>query len=139
MLAWQGGDERAFEALVHEFSGPVYSLLTRFLGQHPGREDMVQDVFLRVVRSRERYEPRARFTTWLYRIVYNLAVNETQRGRHHLSLTGTGEDGEETSHDVVDERAEAPSGRLERESVVCLLYTSPSPRDRQKSRMPSSA
>lgn len=117
MLAWQAGDERAFEALVAEFSGQVYALLTRFLGSHPGREDLVQEAFLRVVRSRDRYEPRARFTTWLYRIVYNLAVNETQRGRSLTSLSGDG-DGEGAPPEVRDERAEDPSDPLEREGIV---------------------
>ena len=87
MLAWQAGDESAFDQIVDLYSGRVYSLLTRFLGHHPSREDFVQEVFLRVVRARDRYEPSARFTTWLYRIVFNLSVNETERAarRHHLS------------------------------------------------------
>lgn len=81
MLAWQGGDEEAFERLVEEYSPRVYALLTRFLGRRSVREDMVQEVFLRVIRSRERYQPTARFSTWLYRIATNLALNELKRPR----------------------------------------------------------
>lgn len=124
MARWAAGDESAFETLVHEHSGPVYALLTRFLGPHPGREDMVQEVFMRVVRSRDRYEPRARFTTWLYRIVFNLCVNETERSgrRRHLSLDRMGGEGEDESRlDVVDERQEAPIEALDRDDRVQLV------------------
>ena len=121
MLAWQGGDERAFERLVEAYSGQVYALLTRFLGRHPGREDLAQEVFLRVVRSRDRYQPTARFTTWLYRIVFNLAVNETQRaaGREPLSIDRPALRGEgEGPREVTDATAVDPSAGLERDDVV---------------------
>ena len=121
MLAWRDGDDSAFERLVEAYSGQVYALLTRFLGRHPGREDFVPEVFLRVVRSRERYEPRARFTTWLYRIVFNLAVNETQRGagKDALSLdTPLGRDEEGGPRDIPDEAAPDPAEGLERGDVV---------------------
>lgn len=129
MLAWQGGDEGAFERLVAEFSGPVWSLLTRFLGQREGREDLVQDVFLRVVRARDRYTPTARFTTWLYRIVFNLAVNETERSREVLSLDGDrGSDAGgayarngPSALDPEDERCAAPHADLERADLVAAV------------------
>ena len=81
MLAYQAGDEGAFDRIVEAYSAQVFALLTRFLGQRPGREDLVQDVFLRVVRARDRYEPTARFSTWLYRIAYRhcLKVAESRR------------------------------------------------------------
>jgi DNA-directed RNA polymerase specialized sigma24 family protein len=77
MLAWRAGDETAFERLVERYSAQVWALLTRFLGRHPGREDMVQEVSescVHAATSREPVSPR------LYRIVFNLCVNETQRG-----------------------------------------------------------
>jgi len=123
MQAWQAGDEGAFERLVEAYSGAVWTLLTRFLGPREGREDLVQEVFLRVVRARDRYAPTARFTTWLYRIVFNLAVNETQRSRGRLALGDAlsapssrgriGSDG-----DAVDDRAPAPDAGLERADLV---------------------
>jgi RNA polymerase sigma-70 factor (ECF subfamily) len=122
MVAWQGGDESAFERLVAEYSGPVFGLLTRFLGTHPGREDMVQDVFLRVVRAKDRYEPTARFTTWLYRIAYNMAVNETQRrgGRKPASLSGSGDEGM-APPDPVDEKVDMPLDALQRGDTVSAV------------------
>lgn len=120
MLAWQGGDEGAFDELVSQYSGRVYSLLTRFLGHHPSREDFVQEVFLRVVRARDRYEPTAKFTTWLYRIVFNLSVNETQRasGRYPLSLDQPNGDGEPGRIEIEDTRDPDPTAAMQSSDVI---------------------
>ena len=121
MLAYQAGSEPAFDRLVEAYSGTVYRLLTRFLGPAPEREDLVQEVFLRVIRARERYRPTARFTTWLYRIVFNLAVNRTQRRRPELSLEDPGgerEGAEREGAEREDADAPDPSRGLEREDVV---------------------
>jgi len=120
MLAFQSGDESAFDRLVAEYSGPVYGLLTRFLGTSPLREDLVQEVFLRVLRARDRYQPSARFSTFLYRIVFNLCANELERGsRSAGSLEQlSGGDGEEGARALPDEEAAEPWEDLEREDVV---------------------
>ena len=122
MLAYQAGDESAFDRLVVAYSPQVFALLTRFLGLRANREDLVQDVFLRVVRARDRYEPTARFSTWLYRIVFHLSINETQRAGGRELQAHDGPAGEERSgdpfDDVGDERASQPSEGLERDDVV---------------------
>ena len=123
MRAWQAGDETAFDRLVESYSPQVYALLTRFLGQRGNREDLVQEVFLRVVRSRERYEPTARFSTFLFRIAYNISVNETQRGiareAGRVELEGGGaRAGGDAFAEFEDEREAAPGSGLERDDVV---------------------
>lgn len=120
MLAYQAGDEAAFDRLVERYSSLVYALLARFLGGRSGREDLVQEVFLRVIRSRARYQPTARFSTWLYRIVFNLSVNETQRGAPEgLSLDRPlGEGGELDLRHLAQADVEDPSAGLERDDVV---------------------
>jgi RNA polymerase sigma-70 factor (ECF subfamily) len=119
MLAWQAGDETAFDRLVELTSGQVYALLTRFLGPHPAREDLTQEVFLRVVRSKERYVATARFTTWLYRIVFNIAVNHTQRRPPKAtSLDGARDDDEGVVPQVQDEGVADPGDGLARQDVV---------------------
>ena len=123
MLAWRGGDESSFDRLVELHTPRVWALLTRFLGPHPGREDMVQEVFLRVIRARDRYEPTARFSTWLYRIVFNLCVNETQRAPVRPRSLDEGPLGDPFSEggslgEPRDEREDAPGEALEREDVV---------------------
>jgi len=123
MLAYQAGDESAFDQIVEEYSSMVWSLLTRFLGQRGVREDLVQDAFLRVIRARERYQPTARFSTWLYRIVYNLAVNETQRRRTHASLDQPfgNEDDASSLGDSQESTTDGPTAELERGEVVSAV------------------
>jgi RNA polymerase sigma-70 factor (ECF subfamily) len=121
MLDYQAGDEAAFERLVEQYSGRVWSLLTRFLGPSSKREDMVQEVFLRVIRVRERYRPTARFSTFLYRITFNLCVNETEKlsERRRVSLeTSFGDEDGSRALQLADPSAPAPSAGLERDDVV---------------------
>ncbi len=117
MLAYQSGDERGFDRLVEHYSGRVWALLTRFLGPVSSREDLVQEVFLRVIRSRSRYEPSARFSTWLYRIAFNVCVNERERrlGRGPLF---EGEPGVPQGADWEDPRGLDPPAELERSDAV---------------------
>lgn len=126
MLAYQAGDERAFDRLVEKYSGQLYALFTRFLGPTPEREDLVQEVFLRIVRNREHYEPTARFSTFLYRIAFNLAVNRTERegSRNVRSIDRPDDDDEDVPPgDLVDTRVAAPSQALERDDVVGAVRT----------------
>jgi RNA polymerase sigma-70 factor (ECF subfamily) len=121
MLAWKAGDEAAFDRLVERYSPQVYALLTRFLGPRDNREDLVQEVFLRLLRNRDRYEPSARFSTFLYRIVFNLAVNHTQRviQREEGSLHNRrSDDAGGLLAELADERVSLPSESLEQDDVV---------------------
>jgi len=115
MMRYQQGEEAAFERLVEGYSPRVYALLTRFLGPSENREDLLQEVFLRVIRARATYRPEARFSTWLYRIVFNLCVNESERRKPSRSLDQGDGDFQETWE---DESAPAPVEGLEREDVV---------------------
>ncbi|HTF91100.1 MAG TPA: RNA polymerase sigma factor [Planctomycetota bacterium] len=118
MLAFQAGSEPAFDRLVEAYSGQVYALFTRFLGQVPEREDLVQEVFLRVLRSRERYTPTARFSTYLYRVAFNLAVNHTERDKNLRSRDEGELDDEDPSHRTPANDDGDPARKLETEDVV---------------------
>jgi RNA polymerase sigma-70 factor (ECF subfamily) len=118
MLRYQRGEERAFDLLVQGYSARIFALLTRFLGPVEGREDLLQEVFLRVIRARDDYRPEARFTTWLYRIVFNLCANERERRRPAGSLDQEREDLGETR---ADERLAPPAEALERGDVVAAV------------------
>lgn len=120
MLAWQQGDETAFDRIVERYSGQVFALLTRFLGPVAQREDLVQEVFLRLIRARDRYQPSARFSTWLYRIVFNLAANEREKARlrNNVSLDAMDPTGEGSSYEPEDTEALLPSEALERDDAV---------------------
>ncbi|MBZ5685019.1 MAG: sigma-70 family RNA polymerase sigma factor [Acidobacteriia bacterium] len=82
MLRVKAGDQSAFEYLVQKYRRPMVSFMYRMARNSAAAEDLAQEVFLRVYRSRETYEASAKFTTWLYRIATNLAVNHARDTRH---------------------------------------------------------
>jgi RNA polymerase sigma-70 factor (ECF subfamily) len=82
MLAFREGDAAAFDALFRRWAGPLLRFLERMVRDSGVAEELTQEVFLRVHRARDRYAPEARFSTWLYRIATNLALNELRRPRH---------------------------------------------------------
>jgi RNA polymerase sigma-70 factor, ECF subfamily len=82
MLRVKTGDQSAFEYLVQKYRRPMISFMYRMARNTAAAEDLAQEVFLRVYRSRENYEASAKFTTWLYRIATNLAVNHARDTRH---------------------------------------------------------
>ncbi|MCI0570372.1 MAG: RNA polymerase sigma factor [Myxococcaceae bacterium] len=94
MLAFQKGDARAFEALVRRHRQAVFQFVLRFTGQRARAEDVLQETWLRVVRGAADYEPRARFTTWLYTLARNLCVDsarkESYRQADSLDAPATG-------------------------------------------------
>src|SRR5215472_784381 len=75
MLRVREGDETSFALLLERHRGPVVSFLYRMVQDRAISEELAQEVFLRVYRSRETYEPTAKFTTWLFRIATHLALN----------------------------------------------------------------
>jgi RNA polymerase sigma-70 factor, ECF subfamily len=110
MLDFQDGDRAAFEQLVERNTRKVHALVYRFLGDPDAVQDITQEVFLRVYRTAQRYEPRAKFSTWLYRIVANLCFNvlrSRKRGRP-VSLDLTGADDGETYHRNLPDEKHAP-------------------------------
>jgi RNA polymerase sigma-70 factor (ECF subfamily) len=82
MLRVKTGDQSAFDYLVQKYRRPLVSFMYRMARNTAAAEDLAQEVFLRVYRSRANYEASAKFTTWLYRIATNLAVNHARDTRH---------------------------------------------------------
>src|SRR6202453_4091534 len=82
MLRVKAGDQSAFDFLVQKYRRPLVSFMYRMARHTAAAEDLAQEVFLRVYRSRQSYEASAKFTTWLYRIATNLAVNHARDTRH---------------------------------------------------------
>jgi len=82
MLRVKAGDQPAFNYLVQKYRRPLVGFMYRMARNAAVAEDLAQEVFLRVYRSRESYEASAKFTTWLYRIATNLAVNHARDTRH---------------------------------------------------------
>lgn len=88
MLKVREGDGTSFELLLHRHRTAVVNHLYRAVHNRAIAEELAQDVFVRVYRSRERYEPTAKFTTWLFRITTNVALNWRRDTRRQMAELG---------------------------------------------------
>jgi RNA polymerase sigma-70 factor (ECF subfamily) len=82
MARIRDGDMEAFRLLVEAHQSRVINTISKLLGSDAEAEDLAQQVFIRVWRSAARYQPTAKFTTWLFRITRNLVFNELRRRKH---------------------------------------------------------
>ena len=124
MLQVKAGDDSAFEYLVQKYRRPMVSFMFRMAHSNAAAEDLAQEVFLRVYRSREGYEASAKFTTWLYRIATNLAVNHARDTRHErpentVSLDEPDEDSGRTL-DLPDRSPSAEDNLVQRERLAAI-------------------
>ncbi len=89
MLAFRAGQDAALSELYRRWAGPLLRYLERVVRERAIAEELTQESFIRVLHARERYRPEARFSTWLFHIGRNLALNEldlAQRRKPHLSI-----------------------------------------------------
>jgi RNA polymerase sigma-70 factor (ECF subfamily) len=82
MLDVKAGDDASFNLLLQKYRTPLINFLYRMVRDSATAEDLAQEVFLRVYRARKQYSPSAKFTTWLFRIATNLALNSVRDNRH---------------------------------------------------------
>lgn len=82
MLDVKAGDSASFDLLLRKYRSPLVGFLYRMVRDAATAEDLAQEVFLRVYRARKRYSPSAKFTTWLFRIATNLALNSVRDNRY---------------------------------------------------------
>jgi RNA polymerase sigma-70 factor (ECF subfamily) len=124
MLRVAKGDDAAFDYLVEKFRRPIVSFMYRTTHNQATAEELAQEVFLRVYRSRESYEASAKFTTWLYRIATNLAVNNARDTKHERAenQVSIDEPDEEsgTTMDVADTRMTVEQQMLRNERLVAI-------------------
>ena len=159
----KAGSEEAYAWLIGEFQQPVYGLVYRIVNDPADAADTTQDVFLKVFRGMKQFHGESSLKTWIYRIALHEAANRRRWWFRHKARetsiepvesdgAGAGENAmqvaltdhadspfDHVAHHEVQRRVEEELQKLAEPYRTCLLYTSPSPRDRQKSRMPSSA
>ena len=80
MLRVREGDEAAFRRLFERFAAPLVGFVDRFFHNRAVSEEVVQEVFLKVYRARKKYQPKSKFTTWLYTIATRASLNELRKG-----------------------------------------------------------
>jgi RNA polymerase sigma-70 factor (ECF subfamily) len=124
MLRVAKGDDAAFNYLIEKFRRPIISFMYRTTHNQATAEELAQEVFLRVYRSRESYEASAKFTTWLYRIATNLAVNNArdtkhERAENQISLDEPDEESGSTM-DVADTRITVEQQMLREERLAAI-------------------
>lgn len=95
------GDFDAFEQLIQIHQHSVLGTVAKMLGNPSDAEDIAQQVFIRVWKSASRYEPQARFTTWLFTIARNLVFNEVRRRRRKPTVSV--QEREETTHRTLED------------------------------------
>ena len=119
------GHMEALGELVKRYQQDMLSLALRVMGSPDKAPDIVQEAFLRVHRSAKRYRPEARFTTWMYRIVVNLCMDEMRKTRPVLELTH--DPPQETKPDRLEQEErvlqvrQAIADLPERQRVVLIL------------------
>jgi RNA polymerase sigma-70 factor (ECF subfamily) len=129
MLGVKAGDDTSFELLLQRYRTPLVNFLYRMVRDPATAEDLAQEVFLRVYRARRKYSPSAKFTTWLFRIATNVALNALRDSRHRQRDVSLDEPGDEdrSALDVPDGQPSAvermvASGRaaLIRRAILAL-------------------
>jgi len=105
------GDILAFEMLVKRYRDPVSNFIFKYMGDRFGAEDIAQEVFLRVYRAASEFEPRGKVSTWIFKIAYNLSLNEVLRRSRFCPTTDIDDHGFELA-------APNDTGRKELEEEV---------------------
>lgn len=112
MLRVRAGDKSSFALLLERHRVPVVHFLYRMVQQQAVAEELAQEVFLRVYRSRESYQPTAKFTTWLFRIATHLALNWIRDGKGERGQESLDEEISEGNPRQVADRAPSIEQRL---------------------------
>jgi RNA polymerase sigma-70 factor (ECF subfamily) len=122
MLEAKQGSQEAFRRLVDLYTPRVFGYFIRQVRNRAEAEDLTQEVFLRVYRFRDRYEPRASFATWVFHITQNVARNalRTRRRRPCVPLDLDGEQGQVSEILLADDDC-SPSMPVEREELAGVV------------------
>lgn len=136
MLRVKAGDDSAFDFLVQKYRRPIINFMYRMAHNAGTAEDLAQEVFLRVYRSRASYEASAKFTTWLYRIATNLGMNYIRDTRHERpeNVTNLDEPDEETGQapDLADKTPNVEEEIMRRERLKAIRQKVEALPERQK-------
>jgi len=118
----QDDDQEAFAELQERYAPRIFGYFCRQLRDRSEAEDLTQEVFLRLYRSRERYQPRARFTTWIFHIAQNVARNalRSRRRRPCVHLDPAAPASREML-DVLSDQADPPSRPMERDELAGVV------------------
>lgn len=116
MAAYQQGDVSAFAELVARHERPLWGFLLRLVKNRATAEDLLQETFMRVVKSAPDWRPSAKFSTWLYTIARNLCIDHARAARHRNALSLDAGDERDSSPDL-HERLPGSDGGAEQRAL----------------------
>ena len=112
MLSVREGDAQAFQELVERYQGRLVTVLEHLVGNRDQAEDLAQEVFLRVYRARQTYQPGAKFSTWLFTIANNVASTALRSRFRRREVSLAGHDSSSSSAGRMESMVQAPSGQM---------------------------
>jgi len=121
MLRVKKGDQSAFKLLVEKYQGPVTNLAYRLLLERAVAEEVAQEVFLKVFQAAPRYKPTAKFSTWLYRIATNVALNELKSAKRAQTVALNDAGQAHTQPDHMTASLPGPEEQLQRKEMAALI------------------
>jgi RNA polymerase sigma-70 factor, ECF subfamily len=128
MLQVRGDEPGAFEQLVERYQHRLVAVMMHLVGNTAEAEDLAQEVFLRVYRARKKYRPRAKFSTWLFTIANNLALNSLRARQRRgpvvpLSVRDSGPLGPRPQERMVRDPGTGPVQRVQKEELAERIRT----------------
>jgi len=125
MLRVRDDDQSAFAELVDLYHKRVVTVMHHLVGNAEEAEDLAQEVFLRIYRSRQKYHPRAKFSTWLFTIANNLALNALRDRQRKpivaLNLRDSGPLGPRPAEQLVHDKEHQPMQRMQQQELAGIV------------------
>jgi RNA polymerase sigma-70 factor (ECF subfamily) len=125
MLRVRDDDPVAFEELVELYQQRLVTIMHHLVGNKEEAEDLAQEVFLRVYRTRKKYRPRAKFSTWLFTIANNLALNALRSRQRKpvipLEARDSGPLGPRPAEQLVRDREHQPSEHMQQQELAAIV------------------
>jgi RNA polymerase sigma-70 factor (ECF subfamily) len=125
MLRVRDDDSQAFAELVEAYHHRLVTVMHHLVGNAEEAEDLAQEVFLRVYRGRKKYHPKAKFSTWLYTIANNLALNVLRTRQRKptipLNVRDSGPLGPRPAEQLVLDRQDQPHQRMQQRELAAVV------------------
>jgi RNA polymerase sigma-70 factor (ECF subfamily) len=118
MIAYRDGDAGAFECLYRRHRGGLYRFLLRQCGGAAVAEELFQDVWMSLIRARDRYVPQARFATYLYHVAHNRLIDHFRRSMHRPSMPEHDEDEVDPVELIAADPSEQPEAQLQSKARI---------------------
>ena len=121
----QSDDREAFAELVERFQSRLVGIMHHLVGNKEEAEDLAQECFLRVYRTRQKYSPKAKFSTWLFTIANNLAINSLRDKKRKptvsLAVSDSGPLGPRPQEQLATDKAPSPGTTMQQTELAGII------------------